>query len=892
MWICCLVLSVGLGADSAGPVAVENGHVLLELTAQGSIRRMVDKHSGRELVHTAGSTPLFRFDFSLGQETRATKSCDARQAEQIRVQPWSRGADRGTRITFTGFGGRPIEVVCTVSTRAGDGRVRFGWEASLPAEVTIESVSYPIVAIGSPGTQSGSEVAVVGATKGGIHRLSDWREGETRRFDQPGSLAAGFGCCYDDAGGVYTAAYDAVGYRKSLFLKRTAAGLEWGWLHPCFDRDRFALAYDVVLAGFASPAADRPTDWRDAADLYKAWARQQPWCAKTFAQRDDLPAWLRQGPAIVRFTRAWLAYPATIEAWYREYWQREFPARPPLVTAYWGWEKVGKWVGPEYFPAYPSDEQFRRLVRLGREIGAHTFLWPSGYHYSLSYGLRPDGSFLWDNRGQRDSIAGHAVVDRAGRPLIRDCTWLRGGQHAVLCPGDPWTIDWLNRAAVECVQHGAELVQIDQVVGARSPVCYSRAHGHPPGPGPWSAAAFRKQLQSMARQCRALEPDTVIGFEEPNEWFVQEVGIQDYRDCDLIWSGREPASVFAYLYHEYLPTLFQSNRPQTGHDPWALAWCLVQGQMPHLAPRLGLGPGPMIDDGGFERSYDEGSVEFPRTMMFPGEGWFGGETQIDRTQRHGGQASLKLYNPTPDQRALAAQNYEVNEAFRPGRTYRLGVWLRSQQIAKPNGVVLKAFAPGMSELQAWQIPYPADQSEWTHRHVDFTMPKGTAVLRVMLVLDGAGTVWLDDVTLEELLADGRTAEVQRPAVPVDHELMRQWISLYHGAGRPYLLLGKMLPPPRLEFTAPVPAGARTLPPVLHNAFEAPDGSQAAVLVNWTDQRETVRLAWDGRLQSLDLRPQEVRLLSGPSRKDAPGSAQDRGSKASRSVPISVSCRSP
>jgi len=53
----------------------------------------------------------------------------------------------------------------------------------------------------------------------------------------------------------------------------------------------------------------------------------------------------------------------------------------------------------------------------------------------------------------------------------------------------------------------------------------------------------------------------------------------------------------------------------------------------------------------------------------------------------------------------------------------------------------------------------------------------------------------------------------------------------------------MLPPPRLEATASLPAGARSLPPVLHNAFEAPHGSQAVVLVNWTVKRQHVRLAW-------------------------------------------------
>ncbi len=861
MFVYSLLLTVVLGAESADRLVVENDRVSLVLSARGSDCLAVDKKSGRELFSTSASRPWFRFQFSRNDAARAAlKTYHAGQAAHVRMEPWSRDADCGAKITFRGFEGRPIEIVCTVFTHGGDGPLHFGLEAALPPDVTLESVSYPVVRIGSPSAQDGGKVAVVGATKGGILRPSTWKEGATRRFDQPGSLAAGFGCCYDDAGGVYTAAYDREGYQKGLFLTRTASRLDVGWLHPCFQRDRFRLAYDVVLGGFASPEKDRPTDWRDAADLYKSWAVKQAWCAKTFAQRDDLPAWLKQGPAMVRFTRAWLAEPESIEAWYRDYWQKEFPARAPLITAYWGWEQVGKWVGPEYFPAYPSDDQFRRLVRLGRDLGAHTFLWPSGYHYSLSYAKRPDGSFFWDNRRRLDSIVAHAVVDRAGKPLVRDCSWLRGGQHCVLCPGDPWTIDWLNRSAVECVQHGAELVQIDQVVGGRCPVCYSRSHQHSPGPGCWPAAAFHQQLRSMASECRAVERNTVLGFEEPNEWFLQEIGIQDYRDCDLIWSGAEPASVFAYLYHEYLPTLFQSNRSQTGHDPWALAWCLAQGQIPHLAPRIGLGPGPMIVDGGFERSYDEGSVEFPRTMMFPGEGWFAGETEIDRTVRHGGRASLKLYNQTPKTRALAAQNYDVTEHFCPGRTYRFSVWLRSRGIAKPNGLTLKAFAPGMNALASWQIPYPVDQAEWSRRQVEFTMPEGTTAFRVMLALDGDGAVWLDDLKLEEVLSGGRTVEVQRPARPTDHEFMRQWIGLYQGAGRPYLLLGKMLHPPRLETAALVAAGEKSLPPVLHNAFEAPDGSQAVVLANWTAKPQSVKLNWKDRTQRIEMRPSEVRLV--------------------------------
>ncbi len=857
MFLSTFFLTAVLSAQSLDPPIVENDAVAVQLTSRGTICSMLDKRNGRQLVAAETTAPLFRFTYSKGDDAVAATSCHAVQAEQIRVEPWSNGTSRGTRLTFSGFDKQPITIVCTVFVCGNDPQVRFAWEATLPPDVIIESVTYPIVEVGI----SDDAIVVAGNTKGGILRPSSWKVGQSRRFDQPGSLAAGFGCCYNEQGGFYTAAYDGKGYRKSLSLtKRTAHGLEWGWLQPCFEQNRFVLPYEIAVAGFAGRQNERPTDWRDAADLYKQWAVKQNWCSHTFAQRDDLPEWIKQGPAMVRFTRAWLAQPELIESWLQNYWRAEFPKDSPLIIAYWGWEHGGKWVGPEYFPAYPSDKAFDKLVRCGREIGAHTFLWPSGYNLSLSYGQRPDGSFLWDNRDQLDFALPHAIVSRQDKPMVRDCIWLRGGRQCVLCPGDPWTIAWLNRSAVQCAQHGAELIQIDQVVGGKSPVCYSRTHGHPPGAGLWSTEAFRHQLLSMARQCREIEPDTVLGFEEPNEWFIQEIGIQDYRDCDILWHGGEPVSVFSYLYHEYLPTLFQSNRNHTGQDPWAMAWCLVTGQIPHLIARLGIGPGPMVVDGGFERWSDEGPVEFPRTMLFPGERWSAGETGVDRTERHGGAASLKLYSHKPDQQAMASQNYAVTEHFCPGRTYRFSIWMRSHEITRPNGVVLRAFGPGMSLLESWTIPYPTDSSQWSQGQVDFCMPEGTIVLRVLLPLYGPGAVWLDDLKIEEVHDDGAATDVQRPELPADHVFMRQWITLYHGDARPYLALGKMLHPPQLDTAEAISAGTRSMSPVLHNAFEAPDGSQAVILANWTRKPQEVRLTWNERPRTIQLQANEIRLV--------------------------------
>ena len=53
---------------------------------------------------------------------------------------------------------------------------------------------------------------------------------------------------------------------------------------------------------------------------------------------------------------------------------------------------------------------------------------------------------------------------------------------------------------------------------------------------------------------------------------------------------------------------------------------------------------------------------------------------------------------------------------------------------------------------------------------------------------------------------------------------------------------------------------REVPAVFHNAFRAPDGSEAVVMVNITDREQAGTLAWGGRETSLTLSPWELRLI--------------------------------
>lgn len=826
---------------------------------KGCLVSLVDRRAEREMLAAGGRARLFTLAISEeGTGPLAyVSNTDAREAD---LSFRDTGETQSVEGVFRDLGGKGVDCTIKVSARRGDPCLRWRVsEVRLPESLVLEQVQFPIFVLRAPPGE-GPDAAVIGHTKGGVYPSpSAWKTGESISAGQPGSMAAQFGCYYDAVGGLYWAAEDSRGYTKATWVRRTAGGLEVGWSQSCFARGVFAMDYDLVTTTFASSTPGVPTDWRDAADIYRAWAEKQPWCAKRFAERDDVPGWLKSGPAMVRFTRDWLAQPDLIERWLKVYWLRHFRPHTPLIVAYWGWEKVATWVTPDYFPVYPSDEDFRRVARMNRDLGGHVFLWPSGYHYTITYGARADGSFQWDDRDRFAREAEpHAVVNRDGSVWRWKASWLDGGEMACMCPGDPWTVDGLNRIAEQLVERGAEIIQIDQVVGGRFPPCYSMKHGHPPGPGLWMAEVFRKQLQTMLARCRRTNPAAVVCFEEPNEHFIQQVALQDYRDLETPWSGLKPhrASVFNYLYHEYLPT-FQSN--PRGGDLRSQAYCLVNGEIPHLVPSRFVGPGPLLDNGGFEEWNGDVPQGWGKVGGYQGEVW-SGPCARDDVEKHGGQFSLRLGNLAEGEVVQVSRNLPVGGEFTVGGRYRFSAWLKTRGVTRPNQVMLGLFTADMKPTGSVAgLPMPAEEQGWTRQETTFTVAPGSVLLRIMLHLVGPGTAWVDDVKLERIRDDGTAVEVMRPEVPGDHEFMRRWVDLFAGEGRPYLLHGRMLHPPKLEISGQADVGDG-LPAVLHNAFRAPDGSEAVVIVNATDAPRTAALTWHGRSHSLTLRPWEIRLV--------------------------------
>ena len=861
--LCLLSTNLSAAAGDTAVLKTANSTVTFDRARNGAVASFVDNATETEFINDAVSYELFAIAWSRpadssGQLVRMT-SCDAEQVD------WN-VADNRLVAVFQRLGGHDLTVTCTISIPPDGDDIRWQLHATGKAPMTLEEIYYPIFQLPAPLTGNGtSDAVVVGLTKGGVfHEPAKWRPGQGLSCPQPGSLAAQFGCYYSSNAGLLSHTRDARGFPKKLECRRTKEGLRWNWLRRCYHpmNQPFDLGYEISTTTFTARTPGESTDWRDGADLYKQWALEQPWCAVPYAQRTDIPAWMKSAPAMIRFSRDWLREPERVEGWLADYWQKHFP-NVPLVVALWGWEREGSWVSPKYFPPYPSEAEFTRVVKAARQVGGHTFPWPSGYYWNVEYDKKEDGTFAWQDWNDFNTTGlPHAFRQRDDTPLVRKLPWLKGGRNAVLCRGDAWTRQWFNQTAVTLMKLGCDMVQVDQVVGGLAPgegQCFSTEHGHPPGFGPWDAEAFTAQLKSLATECRRIQPDAVLSIEEPQELFNHLIGIQDYRDAQ---SKRWPslprvthASVFGYLYHEYLP-VFQSN-PRQG-DLRALAYCAVTGQIPHWVPHWPITPSPALINGHFEDWTDDAPTGWQRVSGWQGREYVG-RSYRDDTVISQGATSMRLENKQPADIVQVSQNVPVGRGYlEPGHHYRLRARIRVDELAQSNVINLAALTEKLTSKGSWHIPLPAP-GDWTERSVEFTMPPDATFLRIMIHVNGKARLWIDNLALEEKIGDDWRPLMQ-PGLPPEHDFVKQWINLFHGEGQPYLMLGQMIRPPRLLDPTPATVERPPFAPVMLNAFRAPNGSEAAVIANATADEQTARFRWHGKTEEIQLAPWTLRLV--------------------------------
>ncbi len=877
--------------------------IVFDKKNKGTVLSFRDNTTGQDFISGDSASKLFHLKLSQAGTSGEIIQLTNQDAKNVSYSTEESKEKKIIRITFSKLGDYNLKAYCIISVDPDDGLIKWHFALEGNESLILEEIHYPIVVLRPQADKEKYNAFVSGINRGGCYEFPDqWSDGKGVFTNQPGSLAAQFGCYYNNSCGFYSATQDSIGFPKQLHFKKTEAGMEYIWKHFCYHdlSTNFELGYAIAQTTFHSQDSNRATDWYDAADIYKSWVLEQPWCSRKLTERNDLPDWLTQGAAMVKFRRKHTYFKPNlrlefqadryshveeIEGWLKEFYQENFP-QVPLIVIFWGWEQVSSWISPKYFPAYPSEEGLRRRVKAVQDIGAHPFFWPSGYKYAVTFGRKEDGTFLFDDcKYFMQNIKPHAVVARGGDLYSKEDFWLDGGTNYRLCRGDKWSRDWLDNISLELTKRGAELIQVDQVNGGCGPgeggTCYSQLHGHPPGPGSWFVETFSGQLKTIREKCSSPDMKMVMGIEGEQEFFLQQMGIQDYRDFQVYWEeeskGRIPANVYGYLYHEFIP-FFQSNpeglrgKPPGG-NMLMMAWCMVNGQIPHLVSHWPLEPQLALKNGDFEFWDENGPTGWNQTNE---RGVRNARKLLSRDElvKRSGKFSLKIENTDPDKSVRVLQTIGIGEYEREvgghgpevGKTYCLKFWHKTEDLSKPGKVSINANNVGGNTIKSWEVPV-SQCSNWEKSEIKFTIPEIAVTLQIQIKITGSCKVWFDQFLFEECGEEGVYREVmEKPILEEELALSRKWVQLFHGEGKPYLLFGQMLRPPvlhtkKIRYKSLQQKDLSELPVILHNAFRAPDGSEAVITVNITNQPQIGTLKWDGKDIKLNLLPWEAKLIN-------------------------------
>lgn len=471
------------------------------------------------------------------------------------------------------LGEKEIHVACKIRMCKEDGLCHFSIEIENHTELGLHYLEYPVMELcASIGKEAESNRIVLPKQDGYLlpsPRAKAW-EGDLpyRRWDQrfeypgngrefPENLSAQFLAYYDTEGGFYMAVYDGEGNPKKIGPVWQEAEEESISFTPYFhispvSGNQYVPGYDVVAGCFRG-------DWQDAAELYKQFAVRQSWCARKISEREDIPEWIKRGAMFFHIRLRGQEdedYFSKLPEYMRE-WKRTWDM--PMVAMMCGWEKLGEWVGPDYFPPYGGEEGFKRLCEALKKEGIKSFPFGlSGLKLPLRRMIGKDCGQLplaidYNNRKRfREYFSNFAATDAEGRFIMDSGTDSWDGLHAYACVGTEQAYTQLYGAAMQLAEYGAEVVQVDQLFGGGVTECYRSEHGHLPGRGKWQVDRIAQIYDDIRRDGKRRDPSFALSQEFMSELFIQHLDICHGRVFDEP-RGVEGIPLFAYLYHEYVP---------------------------------------------------------------------------------------------------------------------------------------------------------------------------------------------------------------------------------------------------------------------------------------------------------------------------------------------------
>ena len=589
-----VVLSLAAFAQDRPDVVLEND--VLRLT----IKQSPAPHVG-QLLHKAAKVPLIQdptehalFAVALRKPDGGTDYLDSATAKASSVSVQRENGDTKAVLTFSHVGGVEIDATVEVLCRRSDPLTHWSISVKNGTGRGIAYVRFPLLKTVRQIGEPSDDVIVLPYLPGSLIRnpWAEWRENQGVWIPFPGNLSAQFIAFQDRSAGVYFAAQDTSSHPRRMEI----------WKR----KDGFAIAQDYTLNDVKARAWRCPYPvvigvtqgtWCDSADIYKRWAQRQAWCAKTLAQRDDIPQWWKDGPLVhvcevrtydKKRLHAGSYYPKILD--HLRFLREKTDGK--ILTMLAGWENHRRWTAGDYFPVFDEANAKRTIAEMKKD-GFRSFFYLSGLYYTFENEGVNSGRIAAAEK-HRDA---YVIDKKTGEPQVftlgestKTRPWVRKSYE--ICVGTPFARPFFRSVIDRCHEIGVDVLQMDQTVSGACHACYSTKHNHPPGIGAYQAIDFHALLADMRSYAKARCKDFALFHEEPHEELIPYLDGFHMREYKEKWWYRgSPGAVgiplFSYLYHEYaIGYGGDSARSSSRDDPWCVrmhAVNLITGKTPGLA---------------------------------------------------------------------------------------------------------------------------------------------------------------------------------------------------------------------------------------------------------------------------------------------------------------------
>jgi hypothetical protein len=531
-------LGQSASAGEGGMILLSNDQLAIGFSAvDGSVISLEDRRRGVTYITETGGVP-FRLDTGSDLVTP--------------IESFAAAPEGPTACTLTWQAGEGRTLVARVQL-AGD-EVSFTSRLDNRGDTAVMAVEYPVLG-GLGGLGDGDVLVHSYATglllKNPLRAFSF--DGDGLRFmPYPESFSGAsmqfFTWYAPGKAGLYFAAYDGTYRQKWLNFYRMGGRLEASLMYGGEDVGRgkgLEAPFHFVVKTFAGD------DWYQAADIYKAWAVTQPWCAQgTLAERgaSGSARWLLEDVGAATFG---IDASHDRTAWIRRYH-----------------EDIGSPIFHILGPDWPKvDQNFYNSVPGGMADWFPTRFSKANLDLIRAQGDRVapfEFDFLVDpNKSDGARLKANLQVFPV-KPRSHDAY-----AFTMLCPATEFTRAFhVERDVRVLAESGVDAMYYDISANNLIKTCLSPDHGHPVGGGTAITAAYqriyretRDALSAKAgayvplgteMMCETFLPQ--IDYYQARAWAQPSAAFETWPFHSLMKSGQaEMVPLFTYVYHEYGP---------------------------------------------------------------------------------------------------------------------------------------------------------------------------------------------------------------------------------------------------------------------------------------------------------------------------------------------------